>query len=145
VEVFEPVSGRTLVYAASIDPAPTGDMPIGGALGQTMRLSIRAVEDPDQRCAADLTVRDANGAALATVRKTLGPGQGGFLDLNINTLVMRFGQRAVVAASVVPVSPGSADGCVASLEVFDQATGWTTVVLPIPITRLDSNQVANRL
>jgi hypothetical protein len=24
---------------------------------------------------------------------------------------------------------GSADGCVASLEVFDQATGWTTVVV----------------
>jgi hypothetical protein len=77
-----PVSGRTLVYAASVQPPPIGDMPpIGGALGQTMRLSIRAVEDPDQRCAADLTVRDANGAALATVRKTLGPGEGGFLDL----------------------------------------------------------------
>jgi hypothetical protein len=144
VEVFEPVSGRTLVYAASIDQPPDG-LPIGGALGQTMRLSIRAVEDPDQRCAADLTVRGANGAALATVRKTLGPGQGGFLDLNFNTLVMSFGQRAVVAASAVPVSAGSADGCVASLEVFDQTTGWTTVVLPIPTSRLDSNQLANPL
>ena len=63
------------------------------------------------------------------MRKTLGPREGGFLDLNFNTLVMRLGQRAVVAASVLPVSAGSADGCVASLEVFDQATGWTTVVV----------------
>ena len=56
-------------------------------------------------------------------------GHSGFVALN---LLFLLGRQAPAA-------------CVASPEVFDQTTGWTTVVLPIPLTRLDSNQVANRL
>ncbi|MFN7938773.1 MAG: hypothetical protein U0R19_35920 [Bryobacteraceae bacterium] len=52
------------------------------------------------------------------------PGRSEVLDLNMNGLV-RFGERAVVVHRFLPLGAGSAEGCVFSVQVFDQGTGWT--------------------
>ena len=46
----------------------------------------------------------------------------------MNSLV-RFGERKVINSVLIPVAPGSAAGCKASVQVFDQASGWTQVFI----------------
>ena len=63
---------------------------------------------------------------VAQKRVALEPGQSDFLDLNLNTQVSRFGERAVIQPCLQPVAAGSTVGCAISVQVFDQFTGWTT-------------------
>jgi hypothetical protein len=149
VELFDSMTGRTLAWTTPPEPgAPSSTAPpepelppVSGALGQTMRFGIvrttasSGISDPDElpACSADLIFHNSRGVIVAQKRVLLQPGHSDFLDLNVNTQVSRFGERAVLQPCLQPVSTGSANGCVASVQVFDQITGWTTVVASAPL------------
>jgi hypothetical protein len=105
---------------------------VNGALGQTMRSNVvRGISDPNenQPCVAELLFRNSQGTALAQKRVLLAPGTADFLDLNMNTQVSRLGERVPITPSLRPATSGSAIGCVVSLQLFDQLTGWTTTYI----------------
>jgi hypothetical protein len=138
VEVYEPISGRTTAWAPSANPGfsdPDDDVPpVSGALGQTMRLGVvRTISDPDdKRCIVDLMFRNSQSIIVAQKRVLLEPGHGDALDLNMNTQVSRLGDRALIAPSLRTVATGSGNGCLVSVQVFDQRTGWTTTYVEDP-------------
>jgi hypothetical protein len=113
--------------------------PIGATFGQTMRLAVGAIIDPNVvidpndiidpnvRCDASIGFLSADGAAVHDqVRVGLEPGQWTFVDLNA-TKLLRFGERQ----DFIPAVQMDADlnGCVANVQVFDQSSGWTTVLV----------------
>ncbi len=134
-EIYDQFSKRTaLIYTPVPDdgqPIPDdGHLPpIGGAFGQTVRFAVAAQPVPEDGrlappCAGQLDLHSATGALLASKEIKLAPGQGDFVDLNMNGLV-RFGERMGIQPCYMPVAPGSAAGCMVSLQVFDRFTGWT--------------------
>jgi hypothetical protein len=139
VEIYEPSSGRTTAWAAPPNPGisdPEENLsPVSGALGQTIRFGVvRGVEDPNQNqpCTADLALRNSRGAVVVQKRVALQPGQADALDLNMNTQLSRLGERLLISPSLSPVETGSTQGCVVSVQVFDQSTGWTTTYIGDP-------------
>lgn len=139
-EVFDQFSKRTTLIYDGLHPAPpanTGEThlsPIGGAFGQTVRLSVVAdspVPAPPNApppapdlCSVRVALHSATGATLAEKLIKLAPGESDVLDLNMNGLV-RFGERGIIEPCFMPTGPGSASGCKFSVQVFDQFTGWT--------------------
>jgi hypothetical protein len=96
---------------------------------QTLRLNVVAL--PPSPCVGTLSFADSNGnPAGRNVTVELAPGQAAFLDVAGSTL-QRLGQRAEVRPIVSPIdSDGTgADGCKATAEVFDTATGFDRVLV----------------
>lgn len=106
----------------------------GVALGQTLRLNVEAF--PSGPCKAQLSFVDRNGSQYPTGPiKTvdLNPGQADFLDLNANTVVNQFGQRAEVRPVVTPITGPTPSACRATAELFDTASGFSLLALqPVP-------------
>jgi hypothetical protein len=50
----------------------------------------------------------------------------------MNTQLSRLGERLLIAPSLRPVGTGSTQGCLVSVQVFDQASGWTTTYISDP-------------
>ena len=42
------------------------------------------------------------------------------------------GERLLIAPSLRPLETGGTQGCVVSVQVFDQASGWTTTYISDP-------------
>ena len=104
---------------------PEPDFPIlGGSLGQTMRIAITA--DGRAGCTAVAGFRNSLGQPPEPEKTLmLAPGQTGFVDLSLNRLAARIGQRVEVRP-FVQVAAGQCDG---SVEVFEVFTGRTTASL----------------
>jgi hypothetical protein len=120
---------------------------VGITRGQTARLNVvnandvppgpcrSSAEVPPGPCRAqvDLIFFDNTGRMLARTTATLAPGHAAFLDLNGDTLE-RQGNRAQVRAAVMtpPPEPDSVSRAVlvATVEVFNNETGRTIVVIP---------------
>jgi hypothetical protein len=97
---------------------------VSATLGQTLRFGV--VRTTAQSCTADLVFHNSQGVVVAQKRVALEPGHSDFLDLNMTQQVPRFGERGLYLPCVQPVAAGSSDGCIGSVQVFDQFTGWTT-------------------
>jgi hypothetical protein len=157
VEVFEVFTGRTTaslrLFTGLTQPPdpdtpglqnpPDPDFPVIGAVrGQMVRLGVARTKNPpatpglasppEPDCQAVLGFADDNGNALGPQKRiVLAPGQFDFLDLDPSQ-VPPGPSTAGGRVSVRPVllaAGGSMAGCQASAQVFEQFTGWTSVVM----------------
>jgi hypothetical protein len=116
---------------------PEPDFPmVGGSLGQTIQLNIRAVGDPQilaPRCQAILSFRDSNNLPVGTsLTVDLGPDQGTFLTLSFNRLVSRLGQRFELQPVVTAVNREVNFACQASVEIYESISGRTIAWIAPP-------------
>jgi len=120
---------------------------VGIAQGQTARFNVlRPNETATATCSAVLTYFDGAGTQLKTTTVTVAPGTAGYLDLFSDTdLALATDQRRQIRVTVaVPVATPSATSSaslsplaksapvcrlIPTLEIFDEATGKTSVVL----------------
>jgi hypothetical protein len=113
--------------------------PIGLTYGETMRLAVGAIidpndvidpngiVDPNDRCVASIGFLNAAGAAVDdAVRADLDPGRWTFVDLDATTL-LQFGEHQDFIPAVQAETTSAA--CVANVQVFDQSSGWTTILV----------------
>ena len=98
---------------------------------------------PPDPCRAVLSFADAQGAPTGSSQLVdLAPGQIAFLDINpsrLTTNALAAGrtmiQPRLSAAPAAPVDTigttvgGSLAGCLASVQLYDSATGWSTEVV----------------
>jgi hypothetical protein len=103
---------------------------VGLANGQTARLNMVNIGDPNQSpCEVQMVFYDSLGKALARDVQKLEPGMATFLDLSYATV----GDphiRVQIRARVKVV--GDPNLCLASLEVFDEESGKTTIFVGDP-------------
>jgi len=103
-----------------------GGRPVGITFGQTAR--VTAANTGTRAIVVDWTVLDSNGAVLAQlVGQVIEPGKMMSFDLNADDVV-REGERIQIR---VVISANSSRGLLASTEVFENATGKTTVFFEI--------------
>jgi hypothetical protein len=136
------IAGSVLARTArAFNPQP--DPPfgmVGIAEGQTARLNLVNLGAPaaiPPPCRARLRFLDADGNVVASRSVVVEAGQAAFLDFApsfapINTvgdvaLPPRAEIRAVVNFGIDTVPPGP---CRATVEIFDTATGRTSVFIP---------------
>ena len=100
--------------------------PVGITFGQTAR--VTAANTGTRAIIVDWTVLDSNGAVLGQlVRQVIEPSKMMSFDLNADAIV-REGERIQIR---VVLSGDSLRGLLASAEVFENATGKTTVFFEI--------------
>ena len=100
--------------------------PVGITLGQTAW--VTALNTGTRTIIVDWTVLDSEGAVLAQlVGQVIDPGKMLSFDLNADDVV-REGERIQIR---VVISANSSRGLLASTEVFENATGKTTVFFEI--------------
>jgi hypothetical protein len=150
-EVFEQVTGRTMALSkaviAGFDPQPDPPAPsefglllpaTGAAPGQLVRLGVARGFDPQPEppahCTAVLAFADARGAVVGrTLAVDLGEGEAATLDLDPSLLLPASPllRRLIVQPRLLLPASGGGDtsGCVASLQLVDTATGWTTAMV----------------
>jgi hypothetical protein len=132
VESFDNVTGFSRVLKdpgpmqfGLKDPGPVNFGMLGVGLLQTARLNAEGIStDPAAPCTLQLSFADGNGNVLSSgPAVTLNQGQISSFDLNGNTLVTGFGERAEIRPLLTQTSaPGT---CSASAEVYEQLTGRT--------------------
>ncbi|MGH9722311.1 MAG: hypothetical protein ACRD8O_19040 [Bryobacteraceae bacterium] len=132
-EVFENLTGRLTAHLRLFVDPPDPDLPaVSVALGQILRLGVTPTvdpPDPDKSCAAVLGFFDARGNRVGPTKTVnLLPGQFDFLDLDPNLLPAGSGPR-IAQPRLLPPSVGDPTRCVASLQVYEQLSGWTTEVI----------------
>lgn len=131
----------------AVEAAPTPHMRfgmVGIVQGQTARLNLVSIapDSPDRTCVAELAFLDGAGMVVASSTERLAPGQAVFLDFGLERLDIRPGQRVQLRALVRFVVPDVGDrgarrcqsdpsaAFVGTVEVFDNETGQTMVILP---------------
>jgi len=128
-EVFDRLTGYGTVLVPAEDAFPPNPVFAfqGLAGGQTIRLVVSAF--PPGPCAGTLGFVHRDGSPAGPSHQvSLQPGQAAMLDLNSVTLGLQAGQR-IELQPVVSTTPSTAAGapipsaCLASAEVFDNATG----------------------
>jgi hypothetical protein len=117
---------------------------VGIAQGQTARFNVlRPDETATATCPAVLTYFDGAGTQLKTSTVTVAPGTVGYLDLFSDAdLALAADQRKQIRVTVaVPVATPSSSSSsttakafpvcrlIPTLEIFDEVTGKTSVVL----------------
>jgi hypothetical protein len=129
--------------ATAFNPQP--DPPRFGMVGivdsQTARLNLvnLGIPTPDGLppgpCRAHLKFFDGEGNLLASQRVDLKPGQAAFLDFapSFNPPVNDTNsgpQRAEIRGAIVPIDGAYAPPCKATVEIFDNATGRSSIFIP---------------
>jgi hypothetical protein len=154
-EVFEQVTGRTLALSKAVrvgfDPQPDPPAPaleglllpaVSVANGQIVRLGVARGFDPQPEppgtplgCTLVLAFADARGGLVGhTLPIDLAEGEAATLDLNPALLLpatpgLALRRALVQPRLLLPASGGDASGCVASLQLVDALTGWTTALV----------------
>jgi len=110
-------------------PGPIQFGPVGLGFLQTARLNL--VAHPPGPCMGTLSFLDVQGNPIgAQAPVSLASRQAIFLDLRGQSVVPAFGQHGEVIAMFTP-NPAAAPGaCIASVEVFDQFSGYSRVLYP---------------
>jgi hypothetical protein len=123
-------AARTETVQAYEDPNEKPFPMVGLAKGQTARLNMVNIGDPNLNpCEVQMGFYDSQGKALLRGVQKLEPGMATFLDLsyasaeNPNLRVQIRGWVRVI---------GDPTLCLASLEVFDEQTGRTSVFIGDP-------------
>ena len=106
---------------------------IGVAGGQTARLSVVNSSPLKGFCLVELVFVDAEGNIVKSSREQIDQGKSRRLDLDRDTVQSpenRIQIRAVVNVTRGPLDPDAA-ACIpiSSVEVFDNETGRTTIIL----------------
>jgi len=124
----------TLTICAAAQTAPVESEiefgMIGGAFGQTARLSLVYRVDRDEEKPPPIQVEfiwmNRQGDVIARSLQTVQPGQGVFSDLNLNTLTRanRFEIQPCVRILTDPTRRVEVSG---SFEIFDNITGRDSV------------------
>jgi hypothetical protein len=147
ISVF--IAAAAGMYAQTTAPnMPVTDTRTSGAAGiaqgQTARFNVlRPSETATATCSAVLTYFDGAGTQLKTSTVMVAPGTVGYLDLFSDTdLALVADQRKQIRVTVsvpvaTPSSPASATTAKAApvcrliptLEIFDEVTGKTSIVL----------------
>ena len=117
--------------AQAVDQTDGKPLPmVGLAKGQTARLNLVNIGDPNvSPCEVQMVFYDSQGKTLARDAYKLEPGMATFLDLSyaeVGNPNIRVQIRAW--ARVI----GDPSICLASLEVFDDETGRTTLFVGDP-------------
>jgi len=134
-----------VVFARSVgafnpQPDPPFGM-VGIAQGQTARLNVVNTGSPAAfapPCRAHLRFFDANGRVLASLRADVEAGQATFLDFTPNFVPTNtVGDvappgRAEIRPALHAIDGEYAPPCRTSVEIFDNATGRTSVFVPPP-------------
>jgi hypothetical protein len=125
------------VGQASSGASPTSAVPpnfglVGLAFNQSLRINVVAPAtqpgSPPSPCVAALSFLDANGNPVGLSRSVKpDPGQSASLDLNSNSVLKQFGQRIELRPIAITYPPNP---CIVSAEVFDNFTGFSTLVIP---------------
>ena len=109
---------------------------MGLAAGQTLLLAVvrstQLMGDvPPGPCDALLVMTGPDGAMLAAMTTgALMPGNAAVLAFNTNMLRLSLGQRIEVQGSLFArPDGGSMAGCIASGQLVDNASQWTTTML----------------
>lgn len=132
VEVYEQFFGTTMAVAdpsplqlAGRDPGPAQFGALGIAPGQTARLNaVAATSDP---CTAQLEFTDASGNTLVSGQPVfLSAGQATSLDYQLAP-GSRGRTEIIPAGSLSNPTGGTVAGCLASAEIFDNASGFSRV------------------
>ena len=126
-------AGLSLAGAVSAHAATRQVLaPVGGAYGQTVRLTVAA--SAGARCAlsAGLLV-PAQPAPVEARELDLAPGQIGVVDVSVTRLLGRPGRRVELLPYVEP----RAGSCLVSTEVFEQVTGRTMALSKAVIAGFD--------
>ncbi len=130
-EVFDNLLGLTSVAvpgAVGFPPNPAFGT-LGVTLFETARLNVVAVPFY-LPCVGTLSFADKYGNQLGnSLNVNLSPGQATFLDLPGSTVVTGLGQRAEVHPIVTLSSSPAGNACLASTEIYLNATGSTIVYL----------------
>jgi hypothetical protein len=101
---------------------------IGLVRGQTLQINIVAF--PPEPCFATLGFQDVNGNPVGTTTSvSLQAGQSASLTLNGNSLTSVAGQREEVQPVVTP-AVGVVNQCNASVEIYDNVLGLSSVAVP---------------
>ena len=127
--------------ATAFNPQP--DPPrfgmVGLADGQTARLNLvnlgipTATGIPPGPCRAHLKFFDGDGNLLAAQPVDLKPGQAAFIDFAASFAPPVNGagaMRAEIRGAVVPIDGDYAPPCKATVEIFDNATGRSSIFVP---------------
>ncbi len=128
--------GLSIFPAASAQASPPRDCGqcglFGLARGQVARINVVNIGDSNQRrIQVEMLFLDAMGAAVARDAKTIAPGHAVFFDFPFvaGSEENRIELRAVINAQ----SPPDPDKILrVTVEVFDAATGKTTVFISNP-------------
>ncbi len=114
---------------------------VGLTRGQTARLNVAHIGDPNERgrsCSVQMSFQDSVGRTVAVGNRELTPGEASTLDLSAAAIGTpdRYGRvqiRGTVALGGPDTRGPDAIACVnnlrPTLEVFDDATGRTTVII----------------
>jgi hypothetical protein len=114
---------------SQVPPGPIKFGPIGLGFRQTVRLNVVAF--PPNPCFGVITFTDTQGSAVGGASPvTLAAGQATFLDLPGETVVADRRQRGEIIATFTQTVGAAPGACIASVEVFDQESGWTRVLIP---------------
>jgi len=115
---------------------------VGLTRGQTARLNVVNVGNPNESaCSVELSFLDQAGNVVGFIPCIVPPGQADFLDLSAEALggpdtFGRFQIRATVALRMPVLNLLAVQACQRNLritlEVFDNATGTTTVFVGNP-------------
>ncbi len=125
-------------------PEPPGSVAVGITTSQTAWLSVVLPPDPfhpPDPCRVRLSLFDAEGNVLRVMEDTVRPGQVISLGLSGAELGLRAGERMQIYAQVEACGPLKGKRRVkikAGLELFDNETGMTIVVVPVATTLLRS-------
>lgn len=121
------------IAAASAEAATRQALaPIGGAYGQTVRVTVAAPEGARCALSAGLLL-PAQPAPLEARALDLAPGEVGVVEVNVTRLVGRPGRRVELLPYVEP----RGGACQVSTEVFEQATGRTLALSKAVIAGFD--------
>jgi hypothetical protein len=131
------LSRTTTAFNPQPDPPRFGM--VGIADGQTARLNLVNLGIPVNGfappCRATLKFFDGDGNLLASQRVDINPGQAAFLDLAPSFAPPANGTsagllRAEIRGALTPIDDQYAPPCKASVEVFDNVTGRTSILFP---------------
>jgi hypothetical protein len=119
----------TPLATAQVAPENATNFAIMGLTrGQTLQINLVAF--PPGPCFAQLGFQNSTGDPVGTTTAvTLQAGESASLAINGNSLTSAAGERVQVLPTVVPVA-GIANSCQASAEIFDNALGITSVLVP---------------
>jgi len=132
-EVYDDLTKSTSLIVPERNPGPKGLPamqfgPVGVGVLQTVRLNVVAY--PPSPCVGTLSFTDVEGTPIrGSTPVNLLAGQSAFIDLPGTSVPSDSGHGEVMAQFAQPV--GAAPGnCIPSVEVYDQLTGTTQVIIP---------------
>jgi hypothetical protein len=129
-EIYDNLIKSTSVIVSPVlqPPGPPQFGPVGVGDLQTVRLNV--VAHPPDPCFGALSFLDASGNPIGSVNTaSLSDGQAAYLDLTGQMATGGLGRHAEVVPVFTPTA-GVASVCDASVEVYDQLTGWTRILVP---------------